>query len=80
MGFPTFTPRQNADHAEYYVLVSWPDGAAARINYFGTLEDAQGWIARESTNWLEFRAQTHSLERESPPAPRVSFAQKSKAA
>ena len=47
MGLPTFTTHQTADSPEYYVLVGWPNGAAAAINYFATLQDAQGWIARE---------------------------------
>jgi hypothetical protein len=58
MELPTFAPCQTADYLEFYVVVAWPNGARARINHFGTLKDAQGWIARESANWLEIRAQT----------------------
>jgi hypothetical protein len=62
MVLPTFRPCQTPDALEFYVLVGWPNGAATRINYFGTLEDAQGWIVRASANWLEFRADRHLLE------------------
>ncbi len=62
MEVPNFTPCQTADRLEYYVLAGWSNGAATRINYFGTLEQARGWIVRESANWLEFRAETHLLE------------------
>ncbi len=62
MEIPSFTPYFTVDRLEYYVLASWPDGATARINYFETLEEAQGWIVREAGNWLEFRAQTRLLE------------------
>ncbi len=58
MELPTFAPCQTADYPEFYVLVAWPNGAQARINHFATLQEAQGWIARESANWLEIRAQT----------------------
>ena len=80
MRLPTFTAHQVADSPEYYVLVGWPNGAAAAINHFATLQDAQGWIARESANWIEARAETSSIEGVSQIAPRVIVAQISRAA
>jgi hypothetical protein len=80
MGLPRFTTCLTADRLEYYVLVRWPNGDAARINRFATLQDAEGWIARQSASWLEARAETHSIEREGPIAARVDVAQISRAA
>ena len=60
MDLPTFAPYRATVRPEFYVHVAWPDGAVARINHFGTFEDAQGWIARESANWLRTRTQARA--------------------
>jgi hypothetical protein len=75
MELPTFIPCQTAGNLEFYVLVAWPNGGEMRINHFGTLQDAQGWIARESANWLRIRARPRSKEGETPIIPRAARTQ-----
>ena len=75
-----FTPCLTVNRLEYYVLATWPNGAATRINYFGTLEEARGWIVRESANWLEFRAETRLLGNAEANVPREFAPQYWKAA
>jgi hypothetical protein len=50
---PTFAPL--ADGLEFYVRIVWASGVQARVDHFGTLQDAQRWIDRESENWLQIR-------------------------
>jgi hypothetical protein len=50
--------------------VNWSNDVSQRINYFGSLEDAQRWIIHQSANWLEVRAETQS-EVERPMTPRT---------
>ena len=57
---PEFAVRQTADRLEFYLLISWPNGAEDRVNLFGYQQDAQHWIDRESKNWLPSRAQRQS--------------------
>jgi hypothetical protein len=75
---PTFSADQTADRLEFFVLIRWPNGAEARINHFGNWQDAQGWILRESANWLRIRSQTgpqaQSKEGENPIVPRAARA------
>jgi hypothetical protein len=52
---PAFTPL--ADGHEYCVVVTWPNGRKSRINNFCASRDAQGWIERESENWLRLRSE-----------------------
>jgi hypothetical protein len=58
---PTFV--SIADGLEFNVLITWPDGAEARIRDFGALHDAQRWIDHEAENWLQIRARGPSGDR-----------------
>jgi hypothetical protein len=50
---PAFTPMTMGP--EYCVLVTWTNGAVARISHFARLHDAQRWIANESRSWLRIQ-------------------------
>jgi hypothetical protein len=44
-------PAQAGDGAR--VLIQWASGRTQYISGFGSLQDAENWIAREAQNWLK---------------------------
>jgi hypothetical protein len=72
MGRPAFTPV--VDGQEYSVLVTWENGGQSRIQHFRAIQDAQGWIDRESSNWIRTREErSHALSEGSKNAEVVGF-------